>query len=178
MNTDEKPTPDQWLADAFQRYETPLLRYVGRILARYDLVQDVVQDAFVKLCQQDMGQQDMGHAEHSMETSIGAWLYRVCRNRALDIAKKEQRMKPMQTNTERPGTACDPAEIAERQDEVRTAFAALRTLTERQQEVVRLKLEHGLSYREIGAVLDLTASNVGYILHHSLQAIRQQLTAS
>ena len=74
------------------------------------------------------------------------------------------------------GSADDPADIAEQCDEARSAVRMLTKLPDRQQEIVRLKIEHGLSYREIGAVLGLTASNVGYLLHHSIKTLREQLT--
>jgi RNA polymerase sigma-70 factor (ECF subfamily) len=43
---------------------------------------------------------------------------------------------------------------------------------------VRLKFQHGLSYKEIGAVLNLTATNVGFILHTALKAVRARLDDS
>lgn len=168
MNLDPKSMTDKWLEDVFDQFETPLLRYVLRFVVRHDLAQDVVQDAFLKLCDQD---------PKALNSSVGAWLYRVCRNRALDVLKKERRMQPMSTPSDRVGPAPDPADIVQRQDEANSATRALEALTEREQEIVRLKIEHGLTYREIGDVLGLTASNVGYILHHSLKSVRERLTA-
>jgi RNA polymerase sigma-70 factor (ECF subfamily) len=167
MNSSSKIIADKWLEGVFEQFEAPLLRYVARFLVRHDLAQDVVQDAFVKLCHQD---------PDALGTSVGAWLFRVCRNRALDVLKKERRMQPMPTHDDSAiGSASDPAESAEQCDAARSAVRVLRTLPDRQQEVIRLKIEHGLSYREIGDVLGLTASNVGYILHHSIKALREQL---
>ncbi len=48
----------------------------------------------------------------------------------------------------------------------------LARLPERQQELVRLKIEHGLSYREIRRSHGLTTSNIGYLLHQSLHKLR------
>jgi len=159
---------DRWLEEVFDQFETPLLRYVLRFVVRHDLAQDVVQDAFLKLCDQDL---------NTLNTTVGAWLYRVCRNRALDVLKKEKRMQPILSEPDRIGPTADPAEIALQRDEANSAVRAMQTLTERQQEVVRLKLEHEMTYQEIGDVLGLTASNVGYILHHSLKAVREQLNS-
>ncbi len=173
---------EQWLTEIFEEFESPLLSYTIRFVRRHDVAQDVVQDAFLRLCDQDPEQ---------LGTSTGAWLDRVCRNRALDVVKKEKRMQRMEvdgmsTNSPNPTVpgrllghgqeTPDPAQVALQRDEASWAARALRSLSSRQQEVVRLKLEHGLSYQEIGDVLGLTASNVGYILHHSLKALRQQLT--
>ena len=54
----------------------------------------------------------------------------------------------------------------------------LEALPERQQEVIRLKFQGGLSYREIANVMDLTVNHVGVLLHLGLKAIREKLTAS
>ena len=48
----------------------------------------------------------------------------------------------------------------------------MRMLPENQQEVVRLKFQNGMSYREIATVTELSVSNVGFLLHAAIQALR------
>lgn len=50
-------------------------------------------------------------------------------------------------------------------------------LPERQQEVIRLKFQAGMSYREISGVTNLTVSNVGFLIHTGLKTIRERLAA-
>ncbi len=69
----------------------------------------------------------------------------------------------------------DPASAAELQENAHRANAALNPLPANQQEVIRLKIEHGLKYREIAEVTGLTITNVGYLLHHGLHTLRRQL---
>ena len=49
------------------------------------------------------------------------------------------------------------------------------TLPEKQQELLRLKFQGGLSYREMSEVTNLSVSNVGLILHQAVKAIRQKM---
>ncbi|MGB7324809.1 MAG: sigma factor-like helix-turn-helix DNA-binding protein [Rubripirellula sp.] len=49
-------------------------------------------------------------------------------------------------------------------------------LPARQQEVIRLKVHGGLSYREISDLTGLSVSNVGYLLSTGLATVRLQLT--
>lgn len=51
----EKKANDRndWIRDAFRRYEGPLVRYAAGLLRDVDAARDVVQDAFVKLCRVD-----------------------------------------------------------------------------------------------------------------------------
>jgi RNA polymerase sigma-70 factor (ECF subfamily) len=41
--------------------------------------------------------------------------------------------------------------------------------------VVRLKFQHGLSYKEIAAVTELSVSNVGYLIHTAIKKLRTEL---
>ena len=51
-------------------------------------------------------------------------------------------------------------------------------LTPRQQEVLRLRLQAGLSYREIAKVTGLTIGNVGFHLHAAVRNLRDSLAVS
>jgi len=44
-----------------------------------------------------------------------------------------------------------------------------------QQEALRLKFQGGLSYAEIGDVMETTVPRVGYLIHRGLKALRERL---
>jgi len=52
----------------------------------------------------------------------------------------------------------------------------LQSLPERQQEVIRMKFQGGLSYREIANVMDLTVNHVGVLIHSGLKTIREKMS--
>ena len=54
----------------------------------------------------------------------------------------------------------------------------LADLPDNQQEVVRLKFQDNLSYRDIAEVTGLSVSNVGYLLHMAVKRLREQLVVS
>ena len=56
---------------------------------------------------------------------------------------------------------------------VRITVAAL---DERSRELIRLKFEEGLSYKAMAEATGLTQSHVGYLLHHALKTITQELS--
>lgn len=149
------------IRSAVARYEGPLTGYAARILGDAEKARDVVQEAFLRLCAQDVSKLD-GH--------LGEWLFTVCRNLALDQRRREKRMRsPKDAEMEAAGTG--PAEAAEG----RTALAALGRLGEAQREVLRLKFQNGLSYREIAGVTGQSVSNVGFLMHEGLKALRREL---
>lgn len=168
MDDSEPDNLSRWLRSAVARYEGPLVRYAARITGDLERARDVVQDTFLRLCEQDPAE---------LNGRLAPWLYTVCRRRALDVRRKEQRMQATESArlAERPADAADSSQTAEACELHQAALELLSELPEIQQEVVRLKFQDGLSYREIGEVAGLTVSNVGYLLHVALKSIRQRL---
>ncbi len=159
-----------WIAEALARFEGPLIRYALRFTRDIEEARDVVQDTFLRLCRADRAE---------VEDRLAAWLYTVCRNRALDIYRKEHRMDTLGEAAIATHARAAPAPevLAEQRDTHRRALAALGGLSHNQQEVVRLKFQAGLSYREISEVTGLSVSNVGYLIHTAIHRLRAQLLA-
>ena len=89
-------------------------------------------------------------------------------------------MSPLTETHARTQESADPPPPAalERKESESRVLGLLGTLPANQQEVIRLKFQHGLSYREISRVTKLTQSNVGFLIHTGLKALRQQLGIS
>lgn len=157
-----------WMQDILERYEGPLIRYAFRLTHDIELARDIVQDTFLQVCRADRERID-GH--------LAPWLYRVCRNRALDVIKKEQRMQRMdvQEVDTRPSPGLAPGEAASGRETEQILLDALAQLPAKQQEVFRLKFQDQLSYKEISEVTGFPTNNVRYLLHTSLKTLRQQL---
>jgi RNA polymerase sigma-70 factor (ECF subfamily) len=170
----ERQADDQLeLREIFTRYERPLVRFAMHITGDADRARDVVQDTFIRLCRAVAGE---GGAVPAPD-GVAGWLFRVCRNRALDVQKKERRMDyPGSDHLEaRQSRGPSPASVVEARSELQEALQALRALPARQQEVVRLKLQAGLSYAQISEVTGHSVSHVGVLLHGALRAIREHL---
>ena len=160
-----------WLAEIFRVNELPLMGYATHLLGDPDRASDVVQDTFVRLCKQPRDQ---------VRDRVRQWLFKVCRNRALDIIKKESRMKTLDDakaslQVSRDGDPSSKVELAERHA---SAEGLLSKLPVRQQEVIRLKVHAGLSYREISDLTGLSISNVGYLLSTGLKSVRNRLATT
>jgi RNA polymerase sigma factor (sigma-70 family) len=142
-------------------YEEALLRYASRILQNPFSAQDVVQNVFIQLCRKwKQGLQPSAHLKN--------WLYRVTHNEAVDHIRRESlrptlHEKAAETFEEVTGEAVDPAE--ERRARV---LDALKRLHPREQQVVLLRLEEGLSYAQIAEITGRSQGNVGNILHHAI----------
>ena len=80
------------------------------------------------------------------------------------------------------GTPADTADPALPPDEqiirlegIGLVRISLEALDERSRELVRLKFNEELSYKDIAARTGLTTGNVGFILHHALKTIANEL---
>ena len=103
-------TRRQWVLAVLDRYEAPLVRYAARLLGDGDSAREAVQHAFLQLCERT--------AEEFSGGREAPWLFRVCRNKALDLIRLRQRHTgdseaDLATLV---GREPDPAEQAERQD--------------------------------------------------------------
>ena len=68
----------------------------------------------------------------------------------------------------------DASATMEKEEQLSDVLKILTTLPANQQEVIRLKFQGDLSYTEISRITNLTVSNVGFLLHTGLKAIRER----
>lgn len=166
---DAKP-PDRliWLRSVLDKFEGPLTTYAARITGDADRARDVVQDAFLRLCREDPAE---------LDGRVAQWLFAVCRSKALDVCRKEGRMQVLteRQTTDRKSHDLDPAMAAEHCESRNRVLRLLAELPDNQQEVVRLRFQNALSYRDIAAVTGLSVSNVGYLIHVAIAKLRKQL---
>ena len=158
---------EEWIREILDSHEGPLLRYAYRLCNDLETARDAVQDTFLKLCREDRGK---------VENYLVKWLFTVCRNRVFEILRKEKRMTAL-TDIELQKTEAQddsPAVNAVLTDDKHTLKDLMQKLPEREQEVLRLKFQSGLSYKEISDITKLSVTNVGFILHKTIKELRWQ----
>ena len=74
-----------------------------------------------------------------------------------------------------PDPTPDVSVVASDEEDKKHLDQLVHQLSPRQQEVLRLRLHAGLSYREIAEVTGLTVSNVGFHLHQAVRSLRDSL---
>lgn len=160
---------------ALDEYEVRLLRYSLRLLGDADLARDCVQHAFLKLCD-----------ERGVKDRLAAWLFRVCRNRAVDHLRQAGREQsvgwalPTENETSRAvvGTAypADPDPGPAEASESRELAACLRELVAElpaaQREAIDLWCE-GFCYREIAEITSRQEGHVRVLVHRGLTRLRE-----
>lgn len=146
----------------FEQHEGRLLRYCKRMVSD-ESAREVVQDSFLKLWQ---------HVDTLEEEIILQWLYTVSRNRCLDILRKNKTMKPVNFEDEEHIGESNPEEDYEAGRRKQVTLQLIRSLPDREQEVVRLKFQENLSYQQISAITGITVNYVGVMVHNALAKLR------
>jgi RNA polymerase sigma-70 factor (ECF subfamily) len=162
--------PAEAVTDLVDRYERPLLAYACRMLGGdWQGAQDAVQETFLRLCREN---------RQKIESRVAAWLFSVCRSRVIDMQRTNHSTPIDASQVTVADPAPDASQVASDAEQQHQLAGMVDRLSPRQQEVLRLRMQAGLSYREIAEVTGLTVSNVGFHLHAAVRNLRDSLAIS
>jgi RNA polymerase sigma-70 factor, ECF subfamily len=131
---------EQALSELYDRYSRPVYATGIRLLRDVHLAEELVQDAFTRVWQR-------AASFDPERASFATWLYRITRNRAVDLDRRRQ-VRPLSAGEDRlrtiPGGP-EPEASVDGWDVSR----ALTRIPEEHREVLTLAYFEGLSQREI-----------------------------
>ena len=166
--------PPGWetIEELFTALESPLLNYALRLAGDAAVAEDLVQEAFMRL-----------HAQFNEVREPRRWLYRTVHNLALNHRRQASKIVSLNLAHDAGASAANdtadpqplPDEQIARWEGIGLVRLSLESLDERSRELVRLKFNEEMSYKEISARTGLNIGHVGYLLHHALKAIADEL---
>lgn len=165
------PPKAETIEELFNALESPLLNYALRLAGELSVAEDIVQEAFMKL-----------HAQFEQVREPRRWLYRTVHNLALNHRRDSAKIISLNSKVDEPegGDATDPQPLPDEQiarwEGIGLVRLGMETLDERSREVLRLKFTENLSYKEISERTGLKIGHVGYLLHHALKAMAEELS--
>ena len=167
-----EPPGAESIEELFAALESPLLVYALRLLGERGRAEDVVQDAFMKL-----------HAQFEEVRQPRRWLYRTVHNLALNQIRDRKKIVSLdfsENENLRPGVeTADPQPLPDEQivrmEGIGLVRLSMETLDARSRELIRLKFNEGLSYKEMSTRTGLAVGHVGYLLHHAIKTIASEL---
>ncbi|MDR1816709.1 MAG: sigma-70 family RNA polymerase sigma factor [Puniceicoccales bacterium] len=170
-----------WFEQLVRAHQAALLAYARSLTRDHEAARDITQDTFLR-CWKNRPDPEFARA----------WLFRVCRSRAVDWWRRRREFtvggSPDAGGTAGAGdsapdsdfferlpddSAGTPADALVRDEAAAAVLRAVAQLPPRQRELVRLKFQAGFSYKEIAAATGLTVTNVGFILHTAVAALRK-----
>lgn len=156
--------------DLYRQYLPRILNYVRLRVNDEDLAQDLAAAAFERAVSRQ-------HTLRRRE-AFGAWLFQIARTTIAGHYRRQRPTVALDLVDEPPAAGDSPSEALLQREELARLRVALASLSEREQEIIRLKFGGGLGNQEIAQVLRLKASHVAVILYRALRKLRARLEPS
>ena len=158
---------DTALGMLVKRHHAAAYRVAVSLVRRDDVAQDVVQDAFLKAFRALAG--------FRADASFRTWLLTITANEAKGALRRAGRRRETALDDAGPVVSeeMDPAEAAVVAGEASRARGLLEGLPEKQRLSVSLRIEEGLSFKEIGEIIGSSegAARVNYF--HGIRRLRE-----
>ena len=138
-------------AEIVEHYQSPIIRYLFRMMGDYEMAKDLAQDTFVQAYK--------GILKTDAELSLKAWLYRIATNNALQHHRRKKLLSFIPFTSREQDIATEgnqadcPGESAAIQE-------ALHKIPEEQRTCVVLHFVEGFKYREIAETLNISEEAV------------------
>jgi RNA polymerase sigma-70 factor (ECF subfamily) len=156
-------------AELYGRYERRIYVFTYRMLGNPDDAFDLTQETFLK------AYRAIGRTDEAL--NVNAWIHRIASNACLDALRRRHRIRWLPwEGTLHQHPDVQPAGDAERQalgeETRRTVQRALDQMAPRRRQALILREYEGLSYGDIGEVLDLSLPAVKSLLYRAREEFR------
>jgi RNA polymerase sigma-70 factor (ECF subfamily) len=160
-----------------QKYRTPLVSFLHRMVRDPTTAEDLAQEVFLRVYR--------ARKRYAPNAKFTTWLFRIATNLALN-ALRDGRYRQMEVSLDQPGEDDQPGiELPDRQpgveqqliarDRAGLVRRAIQALPEKQRAAVLLHKYHELGYDEIARILDCSESALKSLLFRAYETLRVQL---
>ncbi len=153
----------------YQRCSTAIFAYLRQHAASREDAEDVLVEVFVAALENE-------HFTAMSEQEQQAWLWRVARNKAIDAYRRSKHRQGVDLEQIADSTFDDdelaPEQVALREEEYADLRTNLESLSEVQQEILRLRFANDLHCSEIAARMGKREGAVRVMLSRTLNLLR------
>ena len=173
------PDPGDLMA-VVAHYQSPLLRYVGRMLGTTDHeAEDIVQETFIRLHRQ------VNRKGAQSIRNLSTWLFRTAHNLTIDvIRKRSRRIKTVNVKAKDESDSFVQQQATDeldalgemlRQEAREVALRELAELDEQCRQIVLLRIIQGMTLRQTAEVAGVSTSLANYRLNKGLTELARRL---
>jgi len=160
-----------------ERTRRPLHRYILGMVGNPHLAEDVFQDVWLRAVRNL-------HRYHNRH--LQAWLFRIARNRVIDITRKKKEdfsiqqplgsgEEPVTLETFLASSDIGPSRLADDRELGQRIRAAVALLPPEQREVFVLRMESGLPFKEIADLQEVSINTALGRMQYALRRLRETL---
>lgn len=164
-------TGDPSAAEAlFAPHQQSLSNYLRGFLPGHHDAEDALQETYYRALR--------ALPNYREETQFRGWLYRIAHNVAISLLRRDQRHKSTPILDELPTPLASARETAANRDDLALLELAIANLPDAEREVLILRLQSDLPFREI---VELTGAPLNTVLgrmHNARRRLREVLTES
>ncbi|MEM8795872.1 MAG: sigma-70 family RNA polymerase sigma factor [Pseudomonadota bacterium] len=159
-------------ANLFEYYAPRLKSYLMRLNCEEAIAEEIIQDVFTTLWHK-------GHLFDRRKSSIGTWLFRIARNRRIDLVRRDKsdRLDP-EDSTVFPKSFEPDDEAMDAVNRDQQIRNAIRELPEEQRILIRLSFFEGKSHGVIAEELELPLGTVKSRIRLAFTRLRKALSAN
>ncbi len=145
-----------------------LLRVAGRVTRDSALAEDAIQETLA-IAHSRLGGYRPG-------TSLRAFLASIAVRRAHTLSRSERRLRQRAERAERPQAADSPDELVVAERTAERVRVALDALPKKRRAAALLRLDAGLSYKEIATALKTSEGSARVLVHLAQKDLRRALS--
>ncbi|MGO9832526.1 MAG: RNA polymerase sigma factor [Myxococcaceae bacterium] len=158
-----------------RRHQRLVQALVRRYAVRPEDTADLAQAAFLRAF--GAARRSLGRSGAEQPGLFRAWLVRIAvnvgKNHARDAGR--WRFEDAEVLTEVPSSGPDAPALLEHSERRRSLRQAMACLSSRQREVVTLRVDGGLPFKEVAAALQMTENNAKVHFHHAVRRLKAAL---
>ena len=160
---------DQGMAELLRRYKDSLTFYLHKYVGDILVAEELAEDTFFRLMTKK--------AKYSGKGSFKSWLYSIGRNVAVDYIRRQKR-RPTIPLEDVQDTLCEEQSLEEayiKEEEKRTVYRALASLSPDYRGVLWLTYFEGFSSKEVAKILGKNDRQTANLLYRAKQSLREKL---
>ncbi len=162
--------------ELFRRYGTRIYNLFLRTERSVETAQDLLQECFLRLIE--------ARDRYQPTTAFSSWLYTIAMNLLRDRQRQRRRRRiyPFDESDQKVLRVPDsdqnsnPEQVVDKRTLQESVEQALHTLPQDQREAIVLSKYHGLSFREIGQVLNISPEAAKQKAYRGMLNLRKKLT--
>ncbi len=149
------------LEELYKIMSKPIYFYVLRLTGDACIAEDVMQETFVTLMKKSDLYKDKGKGK--------SWIFTVAKNLTIDIQRKQNRVDSLETISE----AFKNEDFTSRKDTEITALKMLSVLSEKEKDIVMLRLLSGMTLTEVAKDLGIPQGTVFWTYNNAVKKMRK-----